>query len=152
MKSVSASIEAKILEALRALELPFGVVGFLETAAQGEVKEEDLTSAQVRVWNLAQSNEAQGFFSLSAEIRITVEQAESANGDVFYAGHEKIARWLERMMLRDACDELSTESARVNGLERTGDDKDFDTVLGAWFAVWQLTLKGTIKQEEATNG
>ena len=36
---------------------------------------------------------------------------------------------------------------------RVGDDKDFDTMTGEWFAVWNMTLSGRIKHEqEEANG
>lgn len=150
-KSASASIEAKILEILRSLVPGVRAVGLLEAADAGRQKTEELTSFQVRVYNLAQMNEAQGFFTVSAEIRLNVEQAESANGGVYYDAHEAVALWLERIMIGDGCVELETDEAFVDGLQRTGDDKDFDTTDGVWFAVWNLTLSGRIKQEATDN-
>lgn len=150
--SVSASLEAKFLQTFRELLPDMQIVGLLEESDAGEQKVEDLTALQVRVYNLVQTNEAQGFFTASAEIRLNVEQAESANGGVFFAAHEAVALALERLMLGDACTELETDEAHVDGLQRMGDDKDFDTMDGAWFAVWDLTLSGRIKkQQEATD-
>lgn len=145
--SASASLEAKFLETFRALLPNMQCVGLLETADAGTQKVEDLTALQIRVYNFAQTNEAQGFFTASVEIRVNVEQAESANGGAFFAAHEAVALALERLMLRDNCTELETDEAYVDGLQRTGDDKDFDTTDGVWFAVWNLTLSGRIKQE-----
>ncbi|MBO7686911.1 MAG: hypothetical protein J6V72_11040 [Kiritimatiellae bacterium] len=147
-KSVSASIEAKILEALRGIAPDVRAVGLLETAEQGAAKEEDLTSLQVRVYDFRQPNEATGAFTVTAEVRLTVEQAESANGGLFFDVHEKVALWLERIMVGATCSELDTDEAFVDGLQRTGDDKDFDTTAGTWFAVWNMTLSGRIRNEE----
>lgn len=146
--SVSASLEAKILETLRALVPEVRSVGLLETADAGTQKDEDPTSLQVRVYDFRQLNEATAVFSVSAEIRLNVEQAESANGGLFLDMHEKVALWLERVMLGDACEELNTDEAYIDGFQRNGDDKDFDTMTGEWFAVWDVTLTGRIKQEE----
>ena len=146
--SVSASMEAKLLETLRALVPEVRSVGLLETADAGELKDEDLTTIQVRAYNFVQTREASPFFTLSAEIRLYVEQAESANGGLFYNAHEKFALWLERVMLGDNCEELETDEAYVNGFQRTGDDKDFDTTDGVWFAVWTMTISGRIKEPE----
>ena len=151
--SVTASLEAKLLETIRSLAPEVRAVGLLETADAGTQKEEDLTSFQVRVYNFAQPNEAVGVFTCSAEIRLNVEQAESANGGLFFDAHEKLALWLERVMLGDACEELETDEAYIDGLQRNGDDKDFDTMTGEWFAVWNMTLSGRIKHEqEEANG
>jgi len=151
--SVSASLEAKLLETLRALVPEVRSVGLLETADAGTQKDEDPTSLQVRVYDFKQPNEAVGAFTVSAEIRLNVEQAESANGGLFRDAHERVALWLERVMLGDACEELETDEAYIDGFQRNGDDKDFDTMTGEWFAVWDMTLTGRIKHEqEEANG
>ena len=150
--SVTASLEAKLLETLRALVPDVHSVGLLETADAGSQKEEDLTSLQVRVYNFAQPTEATGIFSVSAEVRLNVEQAESANGGLYFDTHEKVALWLEHVMIGANSSELDTESAYVDGLQRVGDDKDFDTMTGEWFAVWNMTLTGRIKKEAEDNG
>ena len=105
----------------------------------------------MRVYNFVQPNEALPVFTATVEIRLNVEQAESANGGVFFENHEAVSLWLERIMLSDACAELSTDEVEVNGLQRIGDDKDFDMMDGVWFAVWNLTLSGRIKQETTDN-
>ena len=151
-KSVSASLEAKFLEVLRKIAPDVEAVGLLEMADAGRVKDEDLTSFQVRVYEFKQPNEATGAFTVKAEVRLNVEQAESANGGLFYNAHESFALWLERVMLGDNCEELETDEAYVNGFQRTGDDKDFDTTDGVWFAVWTMTISGRIKQEATDNG
>ena len=157
-RSVSASLEAKLLEVLRSLVPEIPAVGFLETADAGTVKNEDPTAFQVRVYNFAQPTEAMEMFTLSAEIRLNVEQAESANGGLYFDTHEKVALWLERVMLGSACSELDTESAYVDGLQRVGDDKDFDTMTDEWFASWDMTLSGHVKigneqhEQETDNG
>lgn len=145
--SVSASMEAKLLETLRALVPEVRAVGLLETADAGEQKDEDLTTIQVRAYNFVQTREASPFFTLSAEIRLYVEQAESANGGLFRDAHEKIALWLEGVM-EDVDGSLDTARVHVDGLQRNGDDKDFDTTTGEWFAVWNVTLSGRIKPTE----
>lgn len=145
--SVSASMEAKLLETLRALVPEVRAVGLLETADAGEQKDEDLTTIQVRAYNFVQTREASPFFTLSAEIRLYVEQAESANGGLFRDAHEKIALWLEGVM-EDVDGSLDTDRACVDGLQRNGDDKDFDTTIGEWFAVWNVTLSGRIRPTE----
>ena len=145
--SVSASMEAKLLEMLRALVPEVRAVGLLETADAGEQKDEDLTTIQVRAYNFVQTREASPFFTLSAEIRLYVEQAESANGGLFRDAHEKIALWLEGVM-EDVDGSLDTDRACVDGLQRNGDDKDFDTTTGEWFAVWNVTLSGRIRPTE----
>ena len=145
--SVSASMEAKLLETLRALVPEVRAVGLLETADAGEQKDEDLTTIQVRAYNFVQTREASPFFTLSAEIRLYVEQAESANGGLFRDAHEKIALWLEGVM-EDVDGSLDTDRAYVDGLQRNGDDKDFDTTIGEWFAVWNVTLSGRIRPTE----
>ena len=149
--SVSASLEAKILSTIRTLAPGIRAVGFLEVANAGKQKDEDMTSFQVRVYNFQQLNEATCTFSISAEVRLNVEQAESANGSMFFDAHEAVSLWLERVMLGDNCEELETDEAYVDGFLRTGDDKDFDTTDGVWFAVWNLTLSGRIKQETIDN-
>ena len=146
--SVSASIEAKVLQTLRSLVADVRSVGMLETADAGTQKDEDPTSLQVRVYNFRQPNEATCAFTVQVEIRLNVEQAESANGGLFFSTHEKVALWLERVMLGDACEELNTAEADIDGFQRNGDDKDFDTMTGEWFAVWDMTLSGRVKQEE----
>ena len=145
--SVSASMEAKLLETLRALVPEVRAVGLLETADAGTQKDEDLTTIQVRAYNFVQTREASPFFTLSAEVRLYVEQAESANGGLFRDAHEKIALWLEGVM-EDVDGSLDTARAHVDGLQRNGDDKDFDTTTGEWFAVWNVTLSGRIKPTE----
>lgn len=152
-KSVSASLEAKFLEVLRGLVPDIPAVGFLEAALAGEQKQEDLTSIRVRVYNFSQSNEATCAFSLSVEIGLRVEQAESASGGLFRDAHERIALWLEQVMLGDACVGLGTDEAHVDGFQRAGDDKNFNTTNGDWLAVWTVTLWGRIKpsEEQETN-
>ena len=153
MISVSTSLEMKILETLRALKPGVQCVGLMEVADAGEQKEQDLSALQVRVYNFAQRTENGGTFTVAAEIRLNVEQAESANGGTFFEAHEKVALWLEHVMLDSNCEELDTDEAFVDGLQRTGGDKDFDTSGGAWFAVWEMTLSGRIReQQEASNG
>lgn len=152
-KSVSTSLETKILEALRGLELGMQCVGLMEVATEGDTKEQDLTAVQVRVYNFAQTSENGSLFTVAAEIRLNVEQAESADCRMFVDAHEMIALWLEHVMVDDNCAELDTEEVFVDGLQRTGGDKDFDTSGGVWFAVWNMTLTGRIKEEqEARNG
>lgn len=148
--SVSTSLEAKVLATLRGLGLPLPCVGLMEVADAGTMKEQDLSSVQVRVYNFAQVTEASGMFTLSVEIRLNVEQAESANGGTFYNAHEAIELWLQHVMVGEACAELDTDEVFVDGLQRTGDDKDFDTAGGEWFAAWNMTLSGRIKQQEGT--
>lgn len=146
--SVSASLEDKIVDTLRALVPDVRTVGLLEVAEEGIAKDEDLTALQVRVYNFAQMYESMGMFTASAEIRLNVEQAESANGGLFFDAHEKVALWLEHVMMGENSTELDTGRAHVDGLQRVGDDKDFDTMDGVWFAVWNLTLTGRIKPTE----
>lgn len=144
-RSVSAALEAKLLETLRTLVPGIHSVGLLETADAGKAKDEDMTSLQVRVYNFEQPHYSLGTFTVSVEIRLNVEQAESANGGLFLDAHEKIALWLERAMIGCCgCAELETEEAHVDGLQRDGDDKGFDDMLGAWYAVWNVTLAGCI--------
>ena len=150
--SATTSLEMKILDALRALNLPVPCVGMMERADAGEQKEQDTTSAQVRVWNFAQANEALAVFTASAEIRLIVEQSESANGGLFADAHEKISTWMEDVMLDDRCTILSTPRAHIDGFQRGGDDKDFDPLGGMWYAVWDLTLTGRIKKQAVANG
>lgn len=145
--SVSKSLENKILETLRGLKPGVQCVGFLEVSADGVQKEQDLSAIQVRVYNFAQVTEASGMFTVAVEIRLNVEQAESANGSAFVVAHEAVALWLERVMLDDACAELDTNEAYVDGLQRTGGDKDFDSSDGVWYAVWNMTLSGRIKSK-----
>ena len=134
-KSISASLEAKFLEVLRGLVPDIPAVGFLEAALAGEQKQEDLTSIRVKVDNFSQSNEAACAFSLSVEIGLRVEQAESASGGLFLDAHERIALWLEQ-------DQNNATT-----------DKNFDTTNGDWLAVWTVTLWGRIKpsEEQETN-
>ena len=148
--SVSTSLEAKLLATLRGLGLPVPCVGLMEVADAGVQKEQDLSSVQVRVYSFAQVTESSGMFTINAEIRLNVEQAESANGGTFLEAHEKVALWLEHVMLGANCEELDTDEAFVDGLQRNGGDKDFDISGGEWFAVWNLTLSGRIKQQEET--
>lgn len=155
--SVSASIEEKVLRILRGLCPDIPGVGFLEAAAAGEQKQEDPTAFQVRVYNLRQTKEASPFFMVSVDIRLNVEQAESANGSLFRTAHEAVAMWLERVMVQVDGEELDTDMAYVDGVQRTGDEKDFDTAGLGWFAAWALTLSGRVKQpeeqeQEAANG
>ena len=140
-KSVSASIEAKMLEVLREVAPGIRAVGLLETADAGRMKDEDMTSFQVRVYNFKQPNEATGAFTVTAEVRLNVEQAESANGGLFFDAHERFA-------LSSFLKELETKEAYIAGFQRTGDDKDFDTTDGVWFAVWTMTISGRIKPTE----
>lgn len=146
-KSVSASMEAKILETLRALIPGIRCVGLLEIADAGTQKDQDLTSIQVRAYNFVQKREASPFFTMTAEVRLNVEQSESANGGLFRDTHEQIALWLEGMM-ENVDGALDTNAAYVDGLQRNGDDKDFDTTTGEWFAVWSVALSGRIKPTE----
>lgn len=146
--STTTSLEMKILDALRALNIPVPCVGMMEQADAGTMKEQDTTSAQVRVWNFAQTNEAFATFTASAEIRLVVEQSESANGGLFFDAHELIALWLEGMMLGDRCVALSTEEADVDGLQRTGGDKDFDSAINGWYASWNFTISGRVKPQK----
>lgn len=145
-QSISTSLENKILTVLRGMGLPVSAVGLMEVAAEGVQKEQDLSSVQVRVFNMAQVTEASGMFTVNAELRLNVEQAESANGGAFLEAHEKIALWLEHVMIGSCCEELDTDEVYVDGLQRTGGDKDFDTSGGEWFAVWNLTLSGRLKE------
>jgi len=143
--SATTSLEMKILDALRALKLPVPCAGIMERADAGEQKEQDTTSAQVRVWNFAQANEAVAAFTASAEIRLVVEQSESADGGTFFDAHELIALWLEGVMLGDQCVALSTDEVDVDGLQRTGGDKDFDAAINGWYASWNFTISGRVK-------
>lgn len=148
MKSICASVEEKVLQALRGLDgLAVPVFGLLETAAAGEVKQEDLTALQCRVYGFSQPHEAYGLWSASMELRLTVEQAESANGQLFYDGHEAVALWLQRVMIGDLCTGLDTDEVNVDGFQIGGGDADYDTSNGAWFAVWTVTLSGRLKEQ-----
>lgn len=147
-KSVSASLEAKVLGALRALVPGIQAVGLLEVADEGCPKDEGLTSVQVRVYDFEQPHEGTVAFTVAVEVRLNVEQAESASGGAFFAAHEAIALWLERTALGDGCAELETDEAFVDGFRRTGDDKGFDTAGGTWYAVWNMALSGRIKHEK----
>lgn len=146
--SATTSLEMKILDALRALNLPVPCEGMMETADAGEQKEQDTTSAQVRVWNFAQTNEALAVFTASAEIQLMVEQSESANGGMFFDAHELIALWLERVMLGDECVALSTDEVDVDGFQRTGGDKQYDASAGGWHASWNFTISGRVKPQK----
>lgn len=146
-RSVSASLEAKMLETIRALAPDVRAVGLLEVADAGAQKDEDLTSFQVRVYDFRQVHEGTVAFTAAVEVRLAVEQAESADGGAFFDAHERFALWLERVMLGDGCAELETDEAFVDGFRREGDDKDFDTAAGAWAAVWNMALAGRVKQE-----
>ena len=152
MSSVSASIEAKFLEVFREMMPDMQSVGLLEVSGEGSAKFENPTSVQVRVYNFTQLHEAMGMFSVAVEIRLNVEQSESANGGLFADAHEKISTWMEVVMLDDRCTILSTPRAHIDGFQRGGDDKDFDTLGGMWYAVWDLTLTGRIKKQEVANG
>ena len=146
-KSVSASLEAEILKTLRDLVPGVPAVGFLETAAAGEMKVQDPTAIQVKVDNFTQPLEAYEYYQVAAEIRVNVEQAESADAAIFLLAHERIALWLEWAMVGANCAALDTAEAHVDGLQRTGDSKGFDTTTGEWFVAWTMTLKGRIKKE-----
>ena len=150
MKSATTSLEMSLHGALRSLGLDVPVVSMMEVAAEGVLKEQGLTSVQVRVFGLEQTTEALPMFTVSAEIRLNVEQAESANGQLFFDTHEKVALWLERVMVGNRCDELETDEVFVDGFRRTGGEKDFDPAGGVWFAVWNVTICGRFKGLEAT--
>ena len=149
MKSICASLEDKLLTALRGLDLPVPVVGLLETAGNGEVKQEDLTALQLRVYGVQQPHEAHGMWQCKAELRLEVEQAESANGVMFRDAHEAVALWLERVMLADTCaEELDTDELFVDGFQLgEGGDADFDASGGVWYATWTVTLSGRLKNQ-----
>lgn len=147
-QSVTTSIEAKMLAELRAANPGVECVGLMEVASEGVQKEQQLTSAQVRVYGLAQASERSDMFSASAEVRLNVEQAESVNGATFLSAHEAIALWLENLMTGAACEALDTDEAYVDGLMLTGGDKDFDTTDGVWFAIWQATITGRVKHNQ----
>lgn len=144
-KSICASLEASLLEKIRELETGLTSVGLLEVAAAGTVKEEDLSSVQLRVYGVNQPHESMPMFSVSAEVRLVVEQAETATGEKFVTAHEALALYFERLMLDDNCVALETADVDVDGLQLTGGDMDFDTTAGAWYAVWNMTLTGRIK-------
>jgi hypothetical protein len=146
--SVTTSIETKMLAALRAANPGVECVGLMEVAADGIQKEQQLTSAQVRVYGLAQATERSDMYTCSAEVRLNVEQAESANGATFLSAHEAIAVWLEDLAMGEACEALDTDEAFVDGLMLTGGDKDFDTTDGVWFAIWQATITGRVKHNQ----
>lgn len=143
MKSACAYVEAKFLEALRGV-VDIGCEGLLEVAASGEVKQEDMTVLQVRVYNLTQLSEALPMCSLSVELRLNVEQAESANGRVFGEAYDAVAVWLQQVMLGDSCTALSSEGFAVDGLQVAGGDADFDPAAGCWYSLWNLTLTGRL--------
>jgi hypothetical protein len=144
-KSICASLEASILEKLRSLEMGFSCVGLLEVAAGGTLKQEDLSSVQVRVFGVKQPHESMSMFSVTAEVRLNVEQAETANGELFAAAYEALALYFERIMIGDGCVELETSDVDVDGLQMTGGDLDFDTTGCVWYAVWNMTIHGRIK-------
>lgn len=147
MKSICKTLEDSLLDNLRLLDAGVPVVGHLETAAAGEVKQEDLTSLQVRVFGVQQIHEALSLFKVKCEIRLNVEQAESADGELFSSAHESVALWLQRVMIGDACVELETDDVYVDGLQLDGGDMDYDFAGGEWFAVWNINLTGRIKGE-----
>lgn len=146
MKSIEYSLETALIANLKtAIGDLVPVYGLLSAAQAGMLKEQDLTSLQVRVFNMSQPHESMPMYSVSAEIRLMVEQAESANGSLYIETHEKIAEFLETVMLGDECVDLSTDEVWVDGLQRTGGDADYDASSGEWFAVWNLTLSGRLK-------
>lgn len=145
MKSINLSLEEALLTALRGLNTGVPVVGLLEVAASGTVKEEDLTALQVRVYGMQQPHESLPMFQVTAEVRLNVEQAEAADGSLFATAHEAVALWVQKVMLGDECTELETDDVYVDGLQVTGGDMDFDTSGGVWFAVWNMTLTGRLK-------
>ena len=55
---------------------------------------------------------------------------------------------LLQLVMEDVDGSLDTDRACVDGLQRNGDDKDFDTTTGEWFAVWNVTLSGRIRPTE----
>lgn len=144
MKSICTSLEAKLLEVLRGIGLGIDIEGLFEVAASGTVKQEELTALQVRVYGMTQLSEALPMYSVTAELRLNVEQAESANGQLYFDAHEKVALLLQRLMLDDNCTVLGTDEVHVDGLQVTGGDADFDAG-GEWFAVWTVTLTGRLK-------
>lgn len=145
MKSICTSIEEKMLTVLRGLDLPIDIEGLFEVARVGVVKEQDLTALQVRVFNARQVTEAHDSFTVDIEIRLNVEQAESANGALFFASYEPVALVIERLMVADACTELDTDEVFVDGLQLAGGDANFESSNGEWFAVWNMTLTGRLK-------
>ncbi len=151
-RSASAALEARLLESLRGLGTGVPCVGLLETAAAGEAREQDPTSLQVRVHGFAQANEALCAFAVSAEVRLRVEAAESADGALFASAHEAVALWLEGVMLGDRCVALGTDEVDVDGLRRTGGDMGFDAADGAWYAVWNVEISGRTRQQEVMDG
>ena len=72
MKSATTSLEMSLQGALRSLGLDVQVVSLMEVASSGVLKEQDLTSVQVRVFGLEQTTEALPMFTVSAEIRLNV--------------------------------------------------------------------------------
>lgn len=144
-KSICASLEASILEKLHTLETGLTCVGLLEVAAGGTLKQEDLSAVQVRVFGVQQPHESMPKFSVTAEVRLNVEQAETANGELFASSYEALALYFERIMIGDGCVELETSDVHVDGLQMTGGDSDFDTTGGVWYAVWNMTIHGRIK-------
>lgn len=149
MKSICASLEDKIVSVLQSAEvvgyLEIPIVGLLQVAGSGEVKREDLTSIQVRVSDVQQPHEALALWQARVEIKLNVEQAESANGVLFREAFEAIATWIERTMISENCTELDTEEVNVDGLQLGGGDSDYDGASGLWFANWNLTLSGRLK-------
>lgn len=148
MKSINATLEESLLEKLRSVDTGVDCFGLLEVAASGEVKQEDLTAIQVRVHDVRQLHEPYDMYSAVAEIRLNVEQAESANGELFYRAHEAVALWVQLMMLDDNCISLSTDDAYVDGLQLSGNDADYDSNGGIWYSIWNLTLSGRLKKGE----
>lgn len=146
MKSVAKDMEEAILGAVRGLGCGVPCVGFLEAAAGGEPKEEDLSSLQVRVHGAAQRLEGRGMFTANAEIRLNVERSAAADGGLFASAHEAVALWLRGVSLGDGCAALSTDGAFVDGLQVVGGDSGFDTSTDGWYAVWNMTLSGRIKE------
>jgi len=147
--SICVSLEGKFLSAFRSLiGVCVPIVGLFETAEAGRIKEEDLTPLQVRVFNMSQQHEGLPMYSASAEIRLTVEQAESASAEVFRETYESVSKFVEDMMLGDNCVSLSTDDVYVDGLQAVGGDADFDISGGEWFAVWNLTVTGRLKTTE----
>lgn len=148
MKSVNYSLETALVDALKAVvQDEISVYGLIQAAQAGEMREQDLTSVQVRVFNMSQPYESMHMYSTTAEIRLMVEQAESANGGLYTDMHEAIALYLQSVMLGDACVALSTDDVDVDGLQVNGGDADFDASSGEWFAVWNLTLTGRLKKQ-----
>ena len=153
MKSICASLEDKILSVLQNVKvagyLDIPIIGLLQVAGSGEVKNEDLTALQVRVYGVQQPHEAHAIWQARVEIRLNVEQAESANGVLFREAFEAVAIWIEHTMVEDRCTALNTDEVFVDGFQLgDGGDADYDIANGVWFANWNLTLSGRIKINE----